>query len=96
DGDYAKTQYEVLKEYDGYSLIKLLLHTGRTHQIRVHMQYIGHPLLGDSLYGKSITDNHLMTRCALHSHVTEIYHPITGQKLLFTAPIPEDIESLIN
>ncbi len=94
DGSYAKTGYEVLKEYNGYSLIKLSLYTGRTHQIRVHMSHIGHPLLGDTLYGKGIADNHGMTRCALHSYKTEIFHPMNGQKLLFTADIPADMKAL--
>jgi len=95
DGDYAKTGYEVIKEFDGYSFIKLTLYTGRTHQIRVHMNHIGHPLLGDPLYGKMIIDNHGMSRTALHSYQTEIFHPMTGEKLLFTADIPDDMSKLI-
>ena len=96
DGDYAKTGYEVIKEYDGYSYIKLSLFTGRTHQIRVHLHSLGHPLLGDSLYGKAIADNHEMERCALHSFETEIYHPMTGEKLLFNAKLPDDMARLID
>lgn len=74
----------------GVSLVKLRLETGRTHQIRVHMTSIGHPLPGDTLYNPSTT---LMKRQALHSHTLEFYHPITGEFMTFTAPLPDDMAS---
>lgn len=75
----------------GASLIKLRLETGRTHQIRVHMTAIGHPLPGDTLYNPSTT---LMKRQALHSHTLEFSHPITGEFMTFTAPLPDDMASI--
>ena len=73
---------------DGISLVKLKLETGRTHQIRVHMTSIGHPLIGDTLYNPTTK---LMTRQALHSHSLEFVHPITREHLYFEAPLPEDM-----
>lgn len=72
----------------GISLVKLKLETGRTHQIRVHMTSIGHPLAGDTLYNPT---TQLMTRQALHSHSLEFVHPITKEHLYFKAPLPEDM-----
>lgn len=73
----------------GISLIRLQLETGRTHQIRVHMTHLGHPLVGDTLYNP---DTRLMTRQALHSHSLEFIHPITGKPMYFEAPLPEDMK----
>ena len=94
DGKSAVTHYKVLKQYEDYALVRLRLDTGRTHQIRVHMQYIGHPLLGDYFYGKEISDNHGMNRAALHAAYLEIVHPITGRKLTFEADLPADMAPL--
>ena len=94
DGKNAVTHYKVLHQYEDYALVKLHLDTGRTHQIRVHMQYIGHPLLGDYFYGKEISDNHGMKRAALHAAYLEFTHPITGRELAFKAPLPADMASL--
>ena len=69
------------------------LDTGRTHQIRVHMAHIGHPLLGDFLYGQE--DRDLIPRAALHSVRLALRHPITGQEMTFTAPLPEDMRHLL-
>ena len=80
NGQTAITHYEVLKEFDNYSLVKCSLETGRTHQIRVHMSAIGHPLLGDSLYG-SISD--LINRQALHCFNLQFIHPIYNNDLNF-------------
>ena len=93
DGQVAKTHYEVLKEFGNYSLVKCHLETGRTHQIRVHMAYIGHPLLGDSLYNTSV--DLLINRQALHSYKMEFIHPITKKDVILEAEIPEDIKKLI-
>ena len=67
------------------------METGRTHQIRVHTAYIGHPILGDSLYGK---ESNLINRQALHAYKVEFIHPITNKQLSFIAPIPDDIKKL--
>ncbi len=93
DGQSARTHYKVLSTHDSRSLLELELETGRTHQIRVHMAHIGHPLTGDFLYGKE--DHSLISRPALHSWQVEITHPITGKELHFTAPVPEDMQNLL-
>ncbi len=94
-GKQAITHYRLIRQFDDYALIRLHLDTGRTHQIRVHMSYIGHPLLGDNLYGKEIPDNHGMTRAALHAAHLEFRQPITGQDMSFDADLPEDMAKLI-
>lgn len=92
NGEYALTHYRVLSEGDGFAFLSFLLGTGRTHQIRVHMAAIGHPLLGDTLYNPQADDR--IKRQALHSYRLSFPHPITGQFLTFTAPIPEDFLSI--
>lgn len=87
-GEDAVTHYKVVKEANGHSLVSLHLETGRTHQIRIHMKYLGYPLIGDYLYNP---DMEYMTRQALHSHHMEFTHPITGEHMSFTAPLPEDM-----
>lgn len=87
-GEDAVTHYKVVKEANGHSLVPLRLETGRTHQIRIHMKYLGYPLIGDYLYNP---DMEYMTRQALHSHHMEFTHPITGEHMSFTAPLPEDM-----
>ena len=87
-GEDAVTHYKVVKEATGHSLVSLRLETGRTHQIRIHMKYLGYPLIGDYLYNP---DMEYMTRQALHSHHMEFTHPITGEHMSFTAPLPEDM-----
>ena len=95
DGKRAVTHYKVEKEFKDFSLVRLRLDTGRTHQIRVHMSYLGHPLLGDNLYGKDIQDNKGLTRAALHAFHLEFEQPITGEKLSFEVKIPEDMKKAI-
>ena len=95
DGKRSITHYKVEKEFQNFSLVRLKLDTGRTHQIRVHMSYIGHPLLGDNLYGKEIEDNKGLTRAALHACHLEFEQPITGEKLSFEAQLPEDMQNAI-
>ncbi len=92
DGKEAVSHYTVEQEFEGFTLIRLILDTGRTHQIRVHMSYIGHPLLGDSLYGKDIADNHGMERAALHASHLEFSQPVDGQKLVFDSELPADMK----
>ena len=87
NGESAVTHYERLDTYHSYSLIELHLETGRTHQIRVHMKYIGHPLPGDFLYNP---DYRIIKRQPLHSFQLEFAHPVTGENMCMTAPVPED------
>ncbi|MGN1013656.1 MAG: RluA family pseudouridine synthase [Clostridia bacterium] len=99
-GDYAKTEYNVInRNYSlNYSVVKVILHTGRTHQIRVHMIDIGHILLGDTLYANyyNIKDiNNLINRQALHAQKVSFYHPITNEFLCIEASIPEDMKKLL-
>jgi len=92
DGEDAVTNYEVIKSKDGYSLVKLKLETGRTHQIRVHMKHIGYPLIGDYLY---YPDYDKIKRQALHSYRIKFLHPITGKEMDFCAELPEDMRELV-
>ena len=93
NGEYACTHYKTLLTKNGYSLVSLKLETGRTHQIRVHMKYIGHPLLGDFLYNP---DYSVISRQSLHSHKLKFKHPITKEELEFVAELPKDMSSIIN
>ena len=92
NGERAVTHYEVIKENKEHSLVSIHLETGRTHQIRVHFKYIGHPLIGDHLYNP---DYEYMTRQALHSHKIEFTHPIIGEQLSFTADLPSDMQFIL-
>ena len=89
NGQTAITHYTVLKKFYNYSLVKCSLETGRTHQIRVHMSAIGHPLLGDSLYG-SISD--LINRQALHCYNLQFIHPVYNNDLNFFGDLPNDFK----
>lgn len=93
DGAAARTTYEVLSVWGELALVRLVLDTGRTHQIRVHMAHLGCPLAGDFLYGTE--DKALIGRAALHSAELALTQPITGEKLHFEAPLPEDIGRLL-
>lgn len=90
-GERAITHYRTIAHGDDCSLLALRLETGRTHQIRVHMKYIGHPLLGDFLYHPDFTK---IKRQALHSYRLEFTHPITREPLVFTAPLPDDMRQI--
>lgn len=95
DGKYAKTTFTrlfIFQESQPFSLVTLQLWTGRTHQIRVHMASIGHPLVGDELYGGSIDR---LSRQALHAHHIIFNHPLTSEQCEFWAPIPEDFSQLL-
>ncbi len=91
NGDTAITHYNVLKNNFNYSLVYCLLETGRTHQIRVHLSYIGHPILGDTLYGK---ESNLINRQALHAYKVSFIHPITKKNVTYMADLPNDINIL--
>ena len=86
NGRWAKTEWKVLKEYPDRTLLDVHIITGRTHQIRVHMASIGHPVLGDPLYGhKRMPD---VPRLMLHAYSLEFTHPVTGERMKFTAECP--------
>ena len=87
-GREAVTHWELLARYRGYSHLRCRLETGRTHQIRVHMEFIGHPLAGDLVYGKKKPDRGLEGQC-LHARTLEFTHPRSGERLHFTTPLPE-------
>lgn len=92
EGSPAVTHYKVLERYQDASLLEFILETGRTHQIRVHCQHLGHPLLGDDLYGGNLARiNHQ----ALHSSIYEFNHPLTGELTTIQAPLPEDLQRLL-
>ena len=91
-GNTAITHYEVLKEIDdNISIVKCLLETGRTHQIRVHMSAVGHPILGDTLYGNESCKKQEITRQLLHAYTVSFIHPISKEVVNYIAPIPDDI-----
>ena len=93
DGRTMITDYRVLRTDGRHSLLEVDLITGRTHQIRIHMKYIGFPLVGDYLYNP---DMEYITRQALHSYRLTFLHPITGQKMDFTALLPDDMKKVLN
>ena len=102
-GRTAKTAYEVVQSFKNLSLLKVRLYTGRTHQIRVHLQHIGHPIVGDFLYGGLDGNGQYtnepwvnallekMPRQALHAGHLGVYHPLTDEPLTLEAPLPQDI-----
>ena len=94
EGRHAVTHFKVMKRYDNFTLVKCILETGRTHQIRVHMKYIGHPLVGDPLYGprKVIGKDGQF----LHAALLGFKHPRTGKELVFEAPLPENFQKMLD
>lgn len=92
-GEQAVTHYKHIKSAGNLSLLELSLETGRTHQIRVHMQHLGYPLLGDYLYNPDFS---LINRVSLHSYSLAFTHPITGVHMAFTAPLPKDMGALFH
>lgn len=93
-GRDAITDYEVLERFGKYTLVRCKLRTGRTHQIRVHMEYLGYPLVGDPKYSPMKTPFGIKGQ-ALHSHTLEFKHPRTGERMKFEAPLPEDMHKII-
>ena len=94
DGKPAVTEFKVLERFENFTYVECKLQTGRTHQIRVHMAAIGHPLLGDTKYTarKNPFD---ITGQALHSHTLSLIHPTTKEQMNFTAPLPDDIKNIL-
>ena len=90
----AVTHYEVLRRYPGYTYLRCRLETGRTHQIRVHMAYIGHPLYGDTVYGAKRPAADMTGQC-LHAVALDLTHPRTGERMHFTCPLPEEFTRLL-
>ena len=93
DGQPAYSEYRTIETTRTFSLLELTPHTGRTHQLRVHMAALGHPLAGDWLYGTE--DHELIARPALHAAHLSLTHPVTGAELNFTAPLPADMIRLM-
>ncbi len=107
-GKEAITLYEVLESFRGFSLLKLTPKTGRTHQIRVHLSYIKHPIVADDMYGGRLVypwqladaepavQQPVISRVALHAHTLEFKHPKTDKMVKFEAPLPEDMQNLLD
>jgi 23S rRNA pseudouridine1911/1915/1917 synthase len=107
-GKEAITFYEVVESFRGFSLLKLTPKTGRTHQIRVHLSYIKHPIVGDDMYGgklvypwqlkdaEPVVEEPIISRVALHAHTLEFKHPTTDEMMKFEAPLPEDMQNLLD
>ena len=108
NGKEAITFYEVLESFHGFSLLKLNPKTGRTHQIRVHLCYIKHPIVADDMYGgklvypwqlanaESTVEEPVINRPALHAHTLEFRHPTTDKQVKFEAPLPDDMKNLLD
>ncbi len=106
-GKESITFYQVMEQFRGYSLIKCMPKTGRTHQIRVHLSYIKHPIVGDDMYGgklvypwqlkdaEPVVEEPVIARCALHAFTIEFKHPTTEKMVKFKAPLPEDMQHLL-
>ncbi len=95
DGKYAKTYYKTTKVLsNNLSVVEICLETGRTHQIRVHFSHIGHPLVGDWLYGNGDKERELASRQALHAGYVAFLHPVTKAKMVFETKMPDDLNKL--
>lgn len=92
EGRESRTGYRLLERAGGYSLLELRLHTGRTHQARVHLAWLGHPIFGDAVYGKR---SRILPRHFLHAHSLALAHPSTGEPIRFSSPLPEDLEAAL-
>ena len=95
NGKDATTNFRVLERFGSYTLAECRLMTGRTHQIRVHMAYIGHPVLGDPKYGAKKCPFSIEGQ-ALHSNTLMFTHPRTGKRMEFEAPLPEDMQMILD
>lgn len=113
-GKQAVTDYKIIESFKAFSLGEANIHTGRTHQIRVHFKHVGHPLAIDPLYGKREAlflseiklrkyqlgkdqeERPLMSRTTLHAYQLTLDHPISGERMTFTAPLPKDFQAVLN
>ncbi len=113
-GKKAITDYKVIEIFKAFSLVEANIHTGRTHQIRVHLKHLGHPIVVDALYGKRSEfflsevkhrkyqlgkeqeERPLMSRTVLHAHQLTIDHPLTGERMAFSVPLPKDFQAVLN
>jgi len=93
NGRYSLSNFKVIKRLDGFTYVEVYPKTGRTHQIRVHLAHIGHPIVGDDLYGKRARK--LAGRPLLHAHRISFTHPVNGEKVVVEAPVPEDMEAFV-
>jgi 23S rRNA pseudouridine1911/1915/1917 synthase len=91
---HACTHVTVLERFQNASFVECLLETGRTHQIRVHLEHIGHPLLGEQLYSKKQGAQKMLSRQALHAHKLSLTEPLTDKRVHFESPLPEDLLAL--
>ena len=96
NGKDAITHYKVLERFKGYTYVECRLETGRTHQIRVHMASIGHPLLGDEVYGPKKCPFPKLQGQTLHAMILGFVHPVSGEYVETTAPLPEYFQKLLN
>ena len=94
NGKNAVTHFKVLKRYQGYTLLKVNIETGRTHQIRVHLSTIGYPIVGDGVYSNGKNEFNVEGQM-LHAESIEFVHPITGQKMKIEAPLPEYFNNVL-
>ncbi|MBR2968350.1 MAG: RluA family pseudouridine synthase [Clostridia bacterium] len=94
-GRHAVTDFKVLKRYNAYTLCEFKLQTGRTHQIRVHSKYMGHPIVGDKVYGQKTCKFNIEGQL-LHAFRLELNHPETGERMTFEAPLPDYFQRVIN
>ena len=109
-GKSSKTYYELMEDYKSYALIRVIPETGRTHQIRVHLQHMGHPIVGDKKYGgqpfylssikrnyrQSGTEKPLISRTALHAYSIKFVHPTTHEEYSLESPYPKDLKATLN
>jgi 23S rRNA pseudouridine1911/1915/1917 synthase len=93
NGRYSLSNFKVIKRLDGFTYVEVYPKTGRTHQIRVHLAHIGHPIVGDDLYGRGARK--LAGRPLLHAHRISFTHPVLGEKVVVEAPVPEDMEAFV-
>jgi len=91
-GKPAQTHFRLLQRFTGYALVEATPRTGRTHQIRAHLAHIGHPIVGDHLYGCASA---LLGRAGLHASSLELVHPMSGEMMRFSAPYPEDFQGVL-